>query len=188
MKLGVVGLPNVGKSTLFNAITKNNIPSENYPFCTIEPNTGVVAVPDERLLKLANMYKTQKITPATIEFVDIAGLVKGASQGEGLGNNKSILIIKIQSFDDWKCISLGTKSKNKMVFLITLATCKVLTVILFLESPQNQAIRKVSSVIYRFDSIDGKRIFPYGILTSSRHHTRNNDGITERNHLGLGII
>ena len=86
MKLGVVGLPNVGKSTLFNALTKAMVPSENYPFCTIEPNVGVVNVPDERLFVLAKMYNTQKITPATIEFVDIAGLVKGASKGEGLGN------------------------------------------------------------------------------------------------------
>lgn len=86
MKLGVVGLPNVGKSTLFNAITKNSIPSENYPFCTIEPNVGIVAVPDKRLDVLGEMYSTKKITPAIIEFVDIAGLVKGASKGEGLGN------------------------------------------------------------------------------------------------------
>lgn len=86
MKLGVVGLPNVGKSTLFNAITHAGAQAANFPFCTIEPNVGVVAVPDERLEKLAALYNCKKITPATIEFVDIAGLVKGASQGEGLGN------------------------------------------------------------------------------------------------------
>ena len=86
MKLGIVGLPNVGKSTLFNAITNAGAQSANYPFCTIEPNVGVVAVPDKRLDKLAEMYKPEKFTPATIEFVDIAGLVKGASKGEGLGN------------------------------------------------------------------------------------------------------
>lgn len=86
MKLGIVGLPNVGKSTLFNAITNSKVDSANYPFCTIEPNVGTVIVPDERLRELTNMYESDKTTYATIEFVDIAGLVKGASKGEGLGN------------------------------------------------------------------------------------------------------
>ena len=86
MKLGIVGLPNVGKSTLFNSLTKAGAESANYPFCTIDPNVGVVAVPDERLNVLGEMYNTKKIVPAAIEFVDIAGLVKGASKGEGLGN------------------------------------------------------------------------------------------------------
>ena len=86
MKIGIVGLPNVGKSTLFNAITNAGAESANYPFCTVDPNIGVVNVPDYRIDKISEIYKPKKTTYATIEFVDIAGLVKGASKGEGLGN------------------------------------------------------------------------------------------------------
>ncbi|TXD85680.1 redox-regulated ATPase YchF, partial [Mitsuaria sp. TWR114] len=86
LKCGIVGLPNVGKSTLFNALTKAGIAAENYPFCTIEPNVGIVELPDPRLQKLAEIVKPERIVPAIVEFVDIAGLVAGASKGEGLGN------------------------------------------------------------------------------------------------------
>jgi len=86
LRIGIVGLPNVGKSTLFNALTAAGIPAENYPFCTVEPNVGIVAIPDARLQQIADVVRPKKVTPAAIEFVDIAGLVKGAAQGEGLGN------------------------------------------------------------------------------------------------------
>src|SRR5574343_2083442 len=86
LSVGIVGLPNVGKSTLFNVLTKKSVPAENYPFCTIDPSVGIVPVPDERLDKLAELSKSKKTIPAVIEFVDIAGLVAGGSKGKGLGN------------------------------------------------------------------------------------------------------
>ena len=100
MKLGIVGLPNVGKSTLFNSLTKAGAESANYPFCTIDPNVGVVTVPDERIKLLGELYHTKKVTPAVIEFVDIAGLVKGASKGEGLGNQ---FLANIREVDVVRC-------------------------------------------------------------------------------------
>ena len=117
LTIGIVGLPNVGKSTLFNALSKSSVLAANYPFATIEPNVGIVPVPDDRLTKLAGIYNSNKIIPATVKFVDIAGLVSGASKGEGLGNkflshirSTSIIVEVVRGFDDPKVTRVNQSS------------------------------------------------------------------------------
>ena len=127
-KCGILGLPNVGKSTLFNAITRSSIPAENFPFCTIEPNLGIVNVPDQRLDKINNIVNSENVIPTTMSFVDIAGLVKGASKGEGLGNaflsnirEMNALLHVVRCFDDENVVHVdGTINPLKDVETINL--------------------------------------------------------------------
>ncbi len=172
MKLGIVGLPNVGKSTLFNAITKAGAMVANYPFCTIEPNVGIVAVPDFRLEVLGKLYSTQKITNAIIEFVDIAGIVKGASQGEGLGNKflshireVDAIVHVVRCFDDAKIIHV----ENSVDPLRDMQTINTELILADLETVDKRIV-KVEKQAKQGDKIAGAEL---EILQKCKTHLNN---------------
>lgn len=168
MKLGIVGLPNVGKSTLFNSLTKAGAESANYPFCTIDPNVGVVAVPDERLNVLGKMHKSGRIVPAAIEFVDIAGLVKGASKGEGLGNQflanireVDAIVHVVRCFEDANIVHVeGTISPKRDIETINLEL--VFADLEVLERRKSRVARSVSAdKSYKKELAMLERLIPY---------------------------
>ena len=176
MKVGIVGLPNVGKSTIFNALTASEIPANNYPFCTIDPNVGIVQVPDNRLQKINNYIETEKIINALIEFVDIAGLVKGASSGEGLGNqflshirNVDAIVQVVRLFDNPDI----THVEGNIDGLRDIEIIETELILRDIESVENR-INKVKKLA---KSGDKESVLELSLLEKSLNHLNNSKWI-----------